>query len=368
MEIKLLEATYLFVVFSISGWFLETVYRSATDRRFVNPGLLTGPWLPVYGFGALLIDMVKPQIPDSHFQVAVVAILSYLTGYDQLVLIKPLLVAFHIIAMGVVYIIAATLLEFSAGWLLERFFNVRLWDYHDRPWSIRGYVCLKFSLYWVVLAFALEHLLLPAAMRFYQASSMTTAIISLICIEIITIDFLIRADQLVATTRQKRRNDRIAAEREFLEIAAPLLSDPLVSSLENYRHHYLKTRLGHCMEVAWLSYRIAVKLHLDKRMTVRGALLHDLFYYDWLREGPRWHGFRHPRIALDNARKVTYVTKKEADIILRHMWPLTIIPPLYPEAWIVSTVDKYCGAKDYLEGLTSTLKKAIPARIVNRLK
>jgi uncharacterized protein len=100
--------------------------------------------------------------------------------------------------------------------------------------------------------------------------------------------------------------------------------------------------------VAWLSFLWGKRLSLDCRAIVRGALLHDLFFYDWLREGPRLHGFRHPNISLKNARKVTFLSRKEEDIIKKHMWPLTIIPPFYKESLIVSLVDTFCSTRDYI--------------------
>jgi len=223
-------------------------------------------------------------------------------------------------------------------------------------------------LYWVALAFVLEYFLLPPSLLLYRGFTLPVTILSLLLLEIITIDFLIKADQLGAVTREKRRSEAIESEREFMDIVAPLLREPLVIALEKYRHHYQKNRLEHCLDVSWQSYRIARKFHLDTRMIARGALLHDLFHYDWLHEGPRWHGFRHPRIALETARKLIPLTKKEENIILRHMWPLTVIPPLCPEAWIVSTVDKYCCTKDYLFGVAMTLRRVISARIVNFLR
>ncbi len=368
MHLQIIELAFVFALFSVGGWLLEGVYRSLTMRRLINPGLLAGPYLPIYGLGAVLISLVRPQISDHSFLFIILAILSYLPGNDQIVLLKPLLIIIHIIAKGLIYIITATLLELFAGWSLDRSFDIRLWNYNDRLWSIRGYVCLKFSLCWVALAFVMEYFLLPASILLYQRFALPMTIFALFVMEIIMIDFMMKIDHLGAKNKEKRRKEAMAGEREFLEIVEPLLNDPLVSMLEKYRHHYQKNRLEHCLDVAWLSYRIARIFNLDVQMISRGALLHDLFHYDWLREGPRWHGFRHPRIALENARKVITLTKKEEDIILRHMWPLTIIPPLYTEAWIVSAVDKYYGTKDYLWGIAITLKRAISARIVNFLR
>ena len=135
---------------------------------------------------------------------------------------------------------------------------------------------------------------------------------------------------------------------EFMDTADPLLENPVVKDLANYNHHMGKTRLEHVKEVAWISFVIGKKLSLDSRAIIRGGLLHDLFFYDWLREGPRFHGFRHHNIALKNARKITSLSKIEVDIIKKHMWPLTVIPPKYPESFLVSMVDTFCSAKDYI--------------------
>ena len=135
---------------------------------------------------------------------------------------------------------------------------------------------------------------------------------------------------------------------EFISIAAPLLKYPMVAKLSQYEHHRGKTRLEHVIEVAWLSFCLGKRFSLDCTAIVRGALLHDLFFYDWLHEGPRLHGFRHHNIALQNARKVTALSPKEVDIIKKHMWPLTLIPPRYPESLIVCLVDTYCSIRDYL--------------------
>ena len=86
---------------------------------------------------------------------------------------------------------------------------------------------------------------------------------------------------------------------------------------------------------------------------VRGALLHDYFLYDWhdkSRENyQRLHGFYHPGIALRNASMEYELTLREKDIIKKHMWPLTVVPPLCREAWIVTTADKYCSLLETLK-------------------
>jgi uncharacterized protein len=142
--------------------------------------------------------------------------------------------------------------------------------------------------------------------------------------------------------------EKTLLETQFVNTARPLLELPEVAKLSQCNHHRGKTRLEHVKEVAYLSFLWGKRLSLDCDAIVRGALLHDLFYYDWLHEGPRLHGFRHHNIALRNARKITPLTEKEADIIKKHMWPLTVVPPRYMESLVVSLVDTFCSARDYL--------------------
>lgn len=88
-------------------------------------------------------------------------------------------------------------------------------------------------------------------------------------------------------------------------------------------------------------------------------MLHDLFYYDW-RENDRSHrphGYLHPGFALRNARELCGpLDKKTEDIIMRHMWPLTPLPPRYKESLIVSLADKYCATKELLISLSKSYR------------
>ena len=59
-------------------------------------------------------------------------------------------------------------------------------------------------------------------------------------------------------------------------------------------------------------------------------------------------GFFHPSVALENALKDYELSKKEQDIIKHHMFPLTIIPPMCREAWLVCLADKICAGKETL--------------------
>jgi len=120
--------------------------------------------------------------------------------------------------------------------------------------------------------------------------------------------------------------------------------------MNRYIQHGNTSCLLHSIAVSYYSYRLCKFLHLNfhEKELIRGALLHDYFLYDWhakykptRREG--LHGFLHPKIALFNARKDFNVNELESDIIKRHMFPLTFVPPKYKESIIVCIVDKVCS-------------------------
>lgn len=116
--------------------------------------------------------------------------------------------------------------------------------------------------------------------------------------------------------------------------------------LKNYIQHGNTNVYTHSIYVAHLSLSIAKKLNLkiEERSLIRGALLHDFFLYDWHDKGhPKLHGFKHPYIALENAKKRYDLSIKEEDIIKKHMFPLTIIPPRYKESYIICLADKVCS-------------------------
>lgn len=136
---------------------------------------------------------------------------------------------------------------------------------------------------------------------------------------------------------------------EFFEIVGDIYDTPEFQSMADYIQHADITRLQHIMSVAFLSYSITKEKNLDYVAAARGAMLHDLFYYDWHVPGDgshRLHGYRHPGFALKNAKALFTLSEKEENIIRRHMWPLTPTPPKYKESWIVCLSDKYCANRE----------------------
>jgi len=149
---------------------------------------------------------------------------------------------------------------------------------------------------------------------------------------------------------------------DFLEAAGDIYNSPQLQKLEAFEQHLKINRLQHIRSVAFLSFLVSRKLNLNFKETARAATMHDLFYYDWREDdlSHKLHGLRHPKFALNNAFYLCgTLTKKEQDIIKRHMWPLTLIPPKYPESYVVTMMDKYCAAIEMAYSTNENCRKKL---------
>lgn len=148
---------------------------------------------------------------------------------------------------------------------------------------------------------------------------------------------------------RKRHEQKREFYRLLKEHASDILASSNFKSTRNYIQHGSIPVYNHCMDVAGKSIALSRFLGAgcNERDLIRGALLHDYFLYDWHDKTrsnfQRLHGFYHPGIALRNADKEYTLSKRERDIIKKHMWPLTVVPPRCREAWIVTAADKYCS-------------------------
>ncbi len=125
--------TYLwcFFIFAFLGWCGEVVFAAIVEKRFVNRGFLNGPLCPIYGFGVVLIDFCLRPIGHS---------------------LPALLIGSMILGSA---------LEWLAGFLLEKLFHQKWWDYSDEPHNLNGYVCLKFSILWAFAGAAVVGFVMP---------------------------------------------------------------------------------------------------------------------------------------------------------------------------------------------------------------
>ena len=133
---------YLFLVFSIIGWCIEVIYSFVKKGHFVNRGFLNSPLCPIYGLSVSLIYLIiRPfvAVTGSSFEA------------------KDVFIVFMLI------FVVTSAMEYLTGYLLEKLFHTRWWDYSDRKFNIKGYVCMSFSLIWglggTAVVFMLKHFL-----------------------------------------------------------------------------------------------------------------------------------------------------------------------------------------------------------------
>jgi uncharacterized protein len=159
---------------------------------------------------------------------------------------------------------------------------------------------------------------------------------------------------------RKKRHEQYEKNQEFYECINDILNHPVVLQMKKYYQHCETDCYEHCLNVAYNNFRICKHLGLDARSAARGGMLHDLFLYDWRkhsrRTGDHLHAITHPIAAYYNARKYFQLNKIEREVITKHMWPVSVIPPRYPETYIICLTDKYCGSMEIAEHYSGILK------------
>lgn len=150
---------------------------------------------------------------------------------------------------------------------------------------------------------------------------------------------------------KKKQNEKL--KWEFYECIADLAAHSLVMQMKKYPQHGNTNCYQHCLHVAYYNYRICALMGLRAKEAARAGMLHDLFLYDWhthaIETGIRFHGVKHPKAALKIAQENFQLSDLEKDMILKHMWPLTVVPPKYPETFVICLVDKFCSICETLD-------------------
>lgn len=196
MHTILVQFVY-FVLYSFLGWICETIYCSIDDKKFVNRGFLNGPFCPIYGTGALLVIDIFMKYKDD------------------------------LVVLFILSVVITSIVEYITSYLLEKIFNLQLWDYSTYYFNLNGRVCLKNSLLFGVLSILAVEIIHPAVEGFlsrlpawFLITFTGTLVIYFICDVFITVKALIQINkkaghrQMQLDELAKLRNEYIAKNKK----------------------------------------------------------------------------------------------------------------------------------------------------------
>lgn len=107
-----------FLIYSMLGWLVESMYMSFCNHKLTNRGFAKGPFCPIYGFGAVACYLILSPLKGQYLKV-------YIIGAAL-----------------------ATIFEFIVGMGMIRLLGELWWDYNDKPFNYKGIICLESTIAW----------------------------------------------------------------------------------------------------------------------------------------------------------------------------------------------------------------------------
>ena len=197
MPQNIYQALWIFIIYAFLGWCSEVAFAAVNKGKFVNRGFLNGPVCPINGVGMLIVVLCLWSLRD-----------------------RPLL-----LFLGSALL--TTALEFVTGFVLERFFHDKWWDYSDMPFNIKGYVCLKFTVLWGLAA----SFIIGAVHRFvYMLIVKTPFVLGVILLAVFSAAFI--ADFIVTLTALVKLPKKLKAMAEA-ERALRAVSDKIGENISD---------------------------------------------------------------------------------------------------------------------------------------
>lgn len=194
-----LTLAFLFFVGSIIGWGIEVIFRrfyspGNPERKWINPGLLTGPYLPLYGFSLCALFLL------AHINVSFIE--------------NPIL---QKVVLFILMAIVVTFIEYLAGLIFIKGMKIKLWDYSNNWGNIQGIVCPLFSFFWVILCAVYYFLVHPKIVDWltWLANHLTFSFVMGFFYGIFIID-LCYSLQIMAKVKKFAKDNEIVVKYETL--------------------------------------------------------------------------------------------------------------------------------------------------------
>ncbi len=193
-----------FFIYSFFGWIFESTYVSLLQRRFVNRGFLRIPMLPLYGTGAVMMLWLSLPVQDS-------VVLVYFAG-----------------------VVGATVLEYVTGYVMEKLFKMKYWDYSNQPFNLHGYICLSSSVAWGFLTiFLTEVIHRPIAEFVLGMNPWAEAVLLVVVGAVFAADTVVSVKEALDLGKALEAMTKMKAELDNLQVQAALLRSELEQRLES---------------------------------------------------------------------------------------------------------------------------------------
>ena len=200
----LVQLIAFFYIYCFLGWCFESGYATIKQRKLTNRGFLRGPYIPIYAFGAIFVLIIT-----DNFQGSILSV--YFSG-----------------------LIAATVLEYITGYVMEKLFKVKYWDYSDHKFNLNGYISLSTSIAWGFLSVLLTEVLQVNVYRFVSMLTEHDLKISIaITSTVFSLDLILSIKAAFSIAKAYAALER--AKLEFLEVKDKLsvIADELLNETQS---------------------------------------------------------------------------------------------------------------------------------------
>ena len=210
---------WIFFIYAFLGWCTEVSYAALKTGRFVNRGFLNGPVCPVYGFGVVIVLWV----------------------------LEPLRGNLLLLFLGSVAL--TSLLEWLTGFVLERLFHQRWWDYSQEPFNLGGYICLRFSIAWGLACLFVVKLLHPSVLWCIRTVPYPMGV------GLLALFSAVMAVDLAATVRTIARMNRQLSQLDELAAGIKEMSNELGANLPTgcWTPRRSETACGRTSRRSWMT-------------------------------------------------------------------------------------------------------------------